>query len=529
MEENTQRFIDLFAGLDRAFGKYILDDGIIVTDGEKAKGRGVTVREDLMPEHYTAHLNGEHMLGVIPIKDGNFVRFSAIDIDDYSLDIPELLVRINNMKLPLVPTRSKSGGLHLWMFFSIDVPAKSAQQKLAEIGSALGFPGVEVFPKQHHIAPTDVGNWINLPWYEAEQTDRYGWTLEGEEIRDLGEWLDYAEARRITLKDLNRITISEPAEGIAERPFSDGPPCLQTLCERGVPEGMRNQVMFAVGVYSRAKHPDDNRDQIQHMHAVNNEFFDPRMSDKELNQVHNNVDDSEYRYTCAQEPLASNCNRTICLQRRHGCRLNGTNFNYGTLWQHVPVTDEGEELYDEAHWRLQVNYNERQYMLDHLAFEDLMSFRAIYQKAGNRRLVLPPPEDANAWRNQMEAKIEHCEVVHEPEEASDIGELRSMVSDFLNMVGSGTDTKIEVRHGKAWLDEDEDAYWFQSDTFMQYLKAQRYAKYGGTRLTTVLRDRFGFRTGLRRRVGGHSTRIWTCPSKLRLTAGTDAPEADVGF
>ena len=46
-EEHVERFARLFRGLDRAYGKYVLSEGLIATDGEKVKGEGVTIREDL--------------------------------------------------------------------------------------------------------------------------------------------------------------------------------------------------------------------------------------------------------------------------------------------------------------------------------------------------------------------------------------------------------------------------------------------------------------------------------------------------
>ena len=65
------------------------------------------------------HLDGKKRIGVFPIKDDK-VKWGCIDIDprnyaDYSskkyIDI------IKNFNLPLVAIKSKSGGLHLFLFF----------------------------------------------------------------------------------------------------------------------------------------------------------------------------------------------------------------------------------------------------------------------------------------------------------------------------------------------------------------------------------------------------------------------------
>lgn len=508
----------MFKGLDRAFGKYVMDENIIATDGEKQKGHGITVREDVLPEHYVDHLEGKDMLGVVPIMDGNQVRFAAIDIDDYNMDIPAVLTMIREMNLPLVPTRSKSGGLHLWFFFVHDVPARAAMQKLEEIADALGFPGVEIFPKQHQIAPTDVGNWINLPWFDHTDTSRYGWDDDGEEINDLEAWINFAEAKRLTLKDMNRVRVRELEDG-NERPFSDGPPCLQSLAERGIPEGMRNNVMFSIGIYAHNRF-DENVQQLEFMYQTNKDFLDPRMDDRELERIRQGIDENDYRYPCTQAPIKDHCNRQLCLRRKYGVRLNGEVFSFGSLWQFIPVTIEGDELYDEASWRLQVNHNDEQHMLD-LTTEELMKASAVQMKAIVRRFVLPP-HDNNEWRDLMEVKIQTCEVVHVPEELSSVGVLRHHISQFLNLFGAGTESKQEISHGKAWLDEEDDLYWFKSESFLNYLKQQRYGDHSGTSLNNILRERFGFETNARRRLEGSATRLWMCPMRLRIRKDVDA-------
>lgn len=509
-EDLYKRFLNLFAGLDRAYGKYILPEDIIATDGEKLKGHGVTVREDLLPEHYFEHLDGKGMLGVVPIQDGNHVVFAAIDIDDYNVDIRAVLAQIKDLKLPLVSTRSKSGGMHLWMFFAVPIAARVVKVKLEEICDALGFPGIEVFPKQNQIGPDDVGNWINLPWFNHKDTDRYGWTEDCEDMRDLAEWLDYAESQKITLKDLNRIKVEDaPA---ADRPFQDGPPCLQSIAERGIPDGMRNMTMFPIAVYAHAKF-EDNVDQVQFLHETNAQYCDPRLDDREVERIRQQVEGNEYRYPCTQAPIKDFCNRELCLRRKYGVRLNGESFSFGTLWHFIPTTHDGTELNHEGHWRLQINRNEDQFMMD-LSSEELMVYRVLRRKALELHVVLPN-FDNNDWAAIIEDKISTCESVHVAEELSSVGVLRAYISAFLNLHGKGTESKLEVLHGKCWRDEEANEYWFKSEHFLAYLKVQRFTDYQGTRLNNILKEKFGFKM-TRRRINEDPTRIWICPSALRV-------------
>lgn len=519
--EVTDRFAQLFAGLDRAFGKYVLADDVIATASGKVRGRGVTVQDDLTPERYVDHLNGGDMLGVVPIVDGNLCSFAAIDIDDYQLNIPDVLGKVKELQLPLVATRSKSGGLHLWLFFADPIPAKAAMQKGEELAAGLGFPGVEVFPKQYQIGPEDVGNWINLPFWNAlgDGTDRYGWNDDGDELRDLAAWLDYAESKRITLKQLNRVKL-EPAQG-APGIFEDGPPCLQTLASRGIGEGMRNTVMFNIGVYAHSRSEEDDA-AAEFMHEANRNYFDPRMDDHEVERIILQVRDSSYRYTCRQAPLKDVCNRPLCLTREHGVRLTGTTYSFGTLWQHVPVTTQGDavqrEQSDECTWQLQINFENEQHILT-LNTDQLRSYPAIRKMANNRRLVLPAM-DANEWGDLIDEKIPHAEVVHVAEELSEVGQLRTLLSRFLNIFTVGTEYKVEILHGKAWHDTSRDTYVFRGELLQAWLKQNRFTHYDPAHLSILLKQEFGLRV-YGTRIGDQSkVNVWSLPSWVRVQKET---------
>lgn len=529
MAEKTvfDRFRELFSGLDRAFGTYVFDDNVIATDGEKRKGHGITSRDLLEPEYYDEHLNAERMLGVIPIGDDNKVTFSAIDIDDYNLDIPKVLEKVRENRLPLVATRSKSGGLHLWIFYSHRVPSKASKDKLEEIADSLGFPGVEVFPKQIKLGPDDVGNWINLPWFNYTDTDRYGWDDQGNEIRDLKKWLDYAESKKITLRELNRIHVRQiDPEAPGAAAFTDGPPCLQAIAERGVPEGQRNNTLFAMGVY--AKHKLGNNDAprgdvLSELHKINAAHFDPPLIDREVEQIMNNLERGEYRYTCLQPPLKDFCNRQLCLRRKYGVQLNGETFSFGTLWHILPVDANGEPRYEDDDWRLQINVNDREIVLD-LSIQELMNYRAIKLKAMQHEVVLPH-FDNNDWSNIVTEKINTCQQVHTSLLGSAVGELQTLISEFLARHSSGVSDVREVQHDRAWHNPDEGTYWFKGQAFMNFLAGNRFTAYKRSRLISVLKNYFQFQTDRQKRISQREKfRHWSCPDTL-LKHDTDGDEA----
>ena len=72
-------------------------------------------------------------------------------LKDKGLNLKELSKKIFTLKLPFIPCRSKSGGVHLYLFCKDWIPASVMKHKLEELSSTLGFGGCEVFPKQIQI------------------------------------------------------------------------------------------------------------------------------------------------------------------------------------------------------------------------------------------------------------------------------------------------------------------------------------------------------------------------------------------
>ena len=104
----NKEFNELFEGLTRAHGQYTLS-GTQRSDG-KQQGRATTVREDVTLDKWDLHLKGKKGLGIIPINDDSNCKFGAIDVDTYKdLDYNEVLQKVNQLKLPLYPCKSKSG------------------------------------------------------------------------------------------------------------------------------------------------------------------------------------------------------------------------------------------------------------------------------------------------------------------------------------------------------------------------------------------------------------------------------------
>ena len=175
-----EKFKNIFQGLDRAHGVTIVGESN--GNGTKVKGKSFVKREPITNELWQKHLDGKDSLGVIPINDDNKCKWGCIDIDSYAgFDHQKLINKIKQFKLPLVVCRSKSGGAHVFLFTKDYVSASLMQDKLNEIRSVLGYGGSEVFPKQRELkSKDDTGNFLNLPYFNGDQTTRYAFDKNGE-------------------------------------------------------------------------------------------------------------------------------------------------------------------------------------------------------------------------------------------------------------------------------------------------------------------------------------------------------------
>ena len=89
--------------------------------------------------HWQSHLRGEQGLALVPILEGDPCWWGCIDIDEYDANPLDIIARAEHEKMPLVPTRSKSGGLRLWLFIDHGAAAKDVQATLRLYARWLGL------------------------------------------------------------------------------------------------------------------------------------------------------------------------------------------------------------------------------------------------------------------------------------------------------------------------------------------------------------------------------------------------------
>ena len=177
--DNGQRFMDAFQGFSEAHGETKISQER--RQGKQAANSYIK-RTPLTMELINGHLEGGLGVGSIPINEENNCKFCALDIDTYPIDHLALDKKLRKLKIPCVVCRSKSGGAHIFFFLSDWMNAGEFRDKASEIASVIGFGNCEIFPKQEQILVErgDVGNFINLPYHNKEQTMRYAFKEDGE-------------------------------------------------------------------------------------------------------------------------------------------------------------------------------------------------------------------------------------------------------------------------------------------------------------------------------------------------------------
>ena len=303
-----QKFIEIFSGLNIAYGKFIPEDK---NDAGKLQGKNQIIRqpEGLSEQLWTDHLNGTTSLGIIPIDENNECRWGCIDIDKYNgFDHLQLIKKIRENNLPLIVFRSKSGGAHVFMFFTVPVKASLVQSRLKEFASFLGCAGSEIFPKQVKLLldKGQTGNYLNLPYFNADNTDRYALDDEGKPC-SLESFYSMHSIYARPNADEEFLKLEDY--------FVEGPPCLNTLYYNGVPEGGRDETITNVAVFFKKSGKSEFLNDLLN---VNNKMCDPPLSQGQVQKIEQSVSKKEYDYACNKEPLCSNCNRRECFKRKFG-------------------------------------------------------------------------------------------------------------------------------------------------------------------------------------------------------------------
>jgi hypothetical protein len=323
----TEQYIKYFTGLKRNYGFCNISNGYKDPNTGKIKfhsGDYGWSGKPITDQDYQLHLEGKKSIGIQPCDDNGYARFGAIDIDPKiykDLDIQFYLKIIQDKELPLIPIKSKSSGLHLYVFTKEFVKAKEIKDFLEQVLFLFNLPiTTEIFPKQTKLGSNTEGdkingNFINLPYFSG--SERVALDPSGKEM-SLDLFLKCVELNQITSKQLKEISdgiIRKELTGGNEE-FKDGPPCLEILSKNKMTDG-RDRFLYNYMVFAKKKYPDSWKNKV--LQAGRNYFeFDQTWTDDYITKKIKNWEKDTKGHTCHDPLLAPVCIKSECIKRSFG-------------------------------------------------------------------------------------------------------------------------------------------------------------------------------------------------------------------
>lgn len=487
---DAKRFADIFDGLKAAYGTFKIESK---KANGKSAGKASVIREPRTLEHFEQHLAGGGVgIGIIPINEEDKCVWGCIDIDEYPLDHKFLVEKIRRAKIPLVVCRSKSGGAHLFLFTSDWVTAERMRDTLQNIASSLGYGGCEIFPKQIRLVKErgDVGNFLNMPYYDAEDGLRYAINDDGS-AATLEEFFALYETYKQTPEQVEALT----QESFGSSPIVDGPPCLQTLCASKISEGGRNNGLFNIGVYLRKAHPDDWQTEVM---SYNMAYVDPPLPLAEVNAVVKQLEKNDYAFRCNDAPIQSYCNRQVCQTRKFGIGAAVSDTAIANLRKY----DSKPPL-----WFLDVNGSPLE-----LDTEGLQN-QAVFQKACIEQLnFMPQSMRKGDWEGRinhlMKEMAETGQIIPVSEDSSIDGQFQELVHEFC--VGNqAAENKDGILLKKPWYDSEHERSYFKLAHLEMYLRKNHFTEYKRNKMSRRLQDMGGKDTTIK--INNQSVRVWRLP------------------
>jgi hypothetical protein len=449
-----------------------------------------TVSLPATEEDYKNHLDGKLGLGVIPVTEEGKCHFAAIDIDIETIDHIDLYKRIKARNLPLSVCRSKSGGAHLYCFFKEPIAASTAQILLRKWAGLLGFPSkTEIFPKQTKSMPSSLGNWINLPFFAAENTVRYSVNENGSQT--LEEFL--ASIQYYTGKEKIDDKVSSDLIQIDQMP-----PCLKVLTVEGLPSGTRNVGLFNFGVFYRKSSPNGWQDKLRYH---NQNYVSPPLDSREVEALVKSINDRQYQYKCSESPICEHCDRKTCLTLPYG--VGNKPWEDDNNFDEIVASNLRKILTDPPTYILEVNGKDL-----HMVSDEFRTFEKLRKRIFETQDAVIRPMKQGQWEQKLRGLLATKIDIEAPEDASEYGAVSNKIDDFLSLTDRSKGRESLMR-GMPIVEGDR--ILFQVNYLQKYLISQKVV-IDNKDLFSILHRREC--TSETIRVKGKVIRAWSLPTKL---------------
>ena len=469
-----KKFIAIFTGLKRNFGYANVKNGYIDPETGKLKlkpGDYGWAQKPIKDKDYLDHLSGEKSIGIQACDDEGMAKFGAIDVDpQYKNFSPkEFLDKIKKHKLPIVPCRSKSGGLHLYVFLKEATKATVIRNFLNTLLFTFNLsPSTEIFPKQTELGADENGkllngNFINLPYYNKKE--RSALNLDGTPFT-FEQFIQVVEANQKTAKELEDFSLAHVQSVLqgGAKEFDDGPPCLQALSKDKLKDG-RDRFLYNYMVFAKKKYPDDWEQKV--IEAARDYFEYSKEWDDERVRIKIRAWKKETKgHTCNEEPIVHHCMKAECVKRKYG------------------IASDKKRAFPALSGLTKINYKPDPEYTFNVALPDGVKVKPVHAKAIEwitdqrkaRNIVavaagfVPPIVKNAAYQEILDVLFSTQKTIDPPRGTSDEERLFDYMKEYVN--GPKAETYVGFKSGATLL-EDEFAY-FRFDPFYNFLKSKEW-------------------------------------------------------
>ena len=463
---DVQRFTLLFKGKTNTYVRNELPK-TKPEAGQKIKTK-ITNNEGTVDKSLLMkHLNGDFGVGICPVNAEGKCFFGVLDIDYYQSKIKRVLHFIKEYQLPLLPFRSKSGGLHVYLMLSKAVSAKTMRELLNQIvyyfslDMLYGKAKVEIFPKQDKAE--GFGSSVTLPYFNAEKPYTYLLDLEGNPV-PFREAIDYVQHHLTSVEAVK--------EALDKLPYNDAPPCIQRVLiseEVGGDDTGRNNFLYSYAVYAKKKWGNGFEDYVKEI----NDNFECPLEDSVVEQTCTSVREHEYVYKCKDIPCNSFCDKSACRKREFGLGRDKGHFtgvDYGKLFRYKtaePYYIWQLRLQGQEKW-VDVIFKDEGYLLDQKNFAK-MCVRYLNQA--------PMQVSNNDWYAILNSVLPNVQDV-EVKEESDTSSLSMVKFAFIKYLANKQarrDMPSQIRVNLCVRKEINGVtkYYFTHIGFAEFLKNQK--------------------------------------------------------
>jgi hypothetical protein len=441
-------------------------------------------------EVYREHLNGGDGLAIAPLTDAgdkrNVCFYAVIDIDVYNVNFKWLVHRLYEVGFKFAAFLSKSGGLHIYFFFSDFEPGDKAIKVMTKIVEVFGLNKlytsdkgknkVEIFPKQAAYVPgKDKASCLFLPYYNSAKKGK----CRNKMLTADGTLLGIKKA--LSVIDGMFTSVKEIEETISGLPYNDAPFCIQMVLLTGAltENSGRNDFLFTAALYLKLKFGKDFKSELEAM----NSCLEAPLRQKDIDCIYKSATEQDWQIwgRCKKAPMNEYCDRTLCKKRSFGVGRDKDNYvsniEFGKL---VRVLSEDPYYLWDA--RLAGSEEYKQVRIDGEA--DLLSQKVI-QRACIRYLNQTPiTVKMVVWETKVNEYLDQIEEVEVPKETdtSNLSVLRRCLFRYLThkQIKNGQPhmVKAGMVYHKKNAGDTGGAYYFEAEGFIKYLVMENFKLQG---------------------------------------------------